>query len=91
MRVVVCDEDALMRDMVEAVVASTGHEVAGIADTTVAAVGLIESALPDAVILDLSLGYNTDFDIIDSAIGVGARDLTEVLERAYASFASMRG
>ncbi len=73
MRIVVCDEDALMRDMVEAVVARTGHEVVGIADTTAAAVGLIQTARPDAVVVDLSLGYNTDFDIIESALEVGAR------------------
>lgn len=62
-----------MRDMVEALVTSTGHEVAGIADTTASAVGLIEVARPDAVVLDMSLGYNSDFDIIESAIAVGAR------------------
>ena len=45
-----------MREMVESLVRTTGHEVLGIADTTAAAVGLIESGRPDAVVLDLSLG-----------------------------------
>ncbi len=64
-----------MREVIEAVVARTGHEVTGAADTTAGAVHLIETERPDAVILDLSLGYNTDFDIIASAIAVGARPI----------------
>jgi hypothetical protein len=73
MRIVVCDEDALIRDMVESVVVRAGHEVVGVADTMGAAIGLIASARPDAVVLDVSLGYNTDFDIIESATETGAR------------------
>jgi CheY-like chemotaxis protein len=73
MRVVLCDEDALMRDVVEASITTAGHEVVGIADTTATAVHLIEAAHPDIVVLDLSLGWNTDFDIIESAIAAGAR------------------
>jgi hypothetical protein len=73
MRIVLCDEDAFMREVVEALVAGAGHEVVGIADTTVAAVGLIEATEPDAVIVDLSVGYNTDFDMIAAANGVAAR------------------
>jgi CheY-like chemotaxis protein len=72
-QIVVCDDDAFMRELVESLVRTTGHEVLGLADTTAAAVGLIETGRPDAVVLDLSLGYNTDFDIIDAAISVGAR------------------
>lgn len=72
MRIVLCDEDAFMREVIESLVASTGHSVAGIADTTADAVGLIHAARPDAVILDLALGFNSDFDIIESANDVGA-------------------
>ncbi len=75
MQIVVCDDDVFLREMVESLVRTTGHEVLGIADTTAAAVGLIEAGRPDAVVLDLSLGYNTDFDIIDAAISVGARPI----------------
>lgn len=73
MRIVVCDEDILMSELIESLVTRTGHEVAGIAVDTASAVHLIEAARPEAVILDLSLGYNTDFDVIASAQGVGAR------------------
>jgi chemotaxis response regulator CheB len=72
-QIVVCDDDIFMREMVESLVRTSGHDVLGIADTTAAAVGLIESGRPDVVVLDLSLGYNTDFDIIQAAIDVGAR------------------
>jgi CheY-like chemotaxis protein len=75
MRIVVCDDDALMREMVESLIAATGHEVVGVADDTASAVGLVRAAKPDAVVLDLSLGFNTDFDIIDAAIASGARPI----------------
>jgi chemotaxis response regulator CheB len=71
--VVLCDDDAFMLEVVEAVVATAGHEVVGVADTTSDAVRLIEAAQPDVVILDLSLGYNTDFDILATSISVGAQ------------------
>jgi chemotaxis response regulator CheB len=75
MRIVVCDEDALLRDMIEAVVARVGHQIVGIANTSAAGVRLIETARPDAVIIDLALDFNSDFDIVASAIDVGARPI----------------
>ena len=75
MRVVLCDEDALLREMVEAMVTRLGHEIVGIAQSTVDGVGLIHAARPDVVIYDLALGYNTDFDVVGAAIAVGARTI----------------
>ena len=75
MQIVVCDDDVFLREMVESLVRTTGHEVLGVADTTAAAVGLIESGHPDVVVVDLSLGYNTDFDVIGAANAVGARTI----------------
>ena len=72
MRFVLADDDAFMLDLVQAVVTSTGHQVAGVADTAMAAAGLIGAAHPDVVILDLSVTINTDFDIIATAIEAGA-------------------
>jgi CheY-like chemotaxis protein len=72
-RIAVCDDDVFMREMVESLVRTTGHEVMGIADTTPSAVGLIEAGRPDAVVVDPSMGINTDFDVIEAAISVGAR------------------
>ena len=73
MRVVLCDEDAILREMVEGLIARVGHELVGIADTTAHAVGLIQAGRPDAVVFDMSLGYNTDFDVIQTSIDVGAK------------------
>jgi len=75
MRVVVCDEDGLLADVVADAIARTGHEVAGVADTTPAALGLIEAARPDVVVVDMWLGFDSDFDIIQLAIDVGARPI----------------
>jgi chemotaxis response regulator CheB len=75
MRIVVCDEDALSRDIVQGAIVRAGHEVAGLADSTSAALGLIETARPDVVVLDMWLGFDSDFDIIQSAIDVGARPI----------------
>lgn len=73
MQIVVCEGDPLLREMIEAVVARTGHQVAGSADSTAGAVALIDAVHPDAVIVDLSLGNNSDFDVIATAIGVQAK------------------
>jgi CheY-like chemotaxis protein len=59
--------------MVESIVTKQGHDVVGVADATSAATGLVEHARPDAVIVDMSLGYNTDFDVIETAESVGAK------------------
>jgi DNA-binding NarL/FixJ family response regulator len=74
-RVVICDEDALLREMVEALVTRLGHEIIGITDTTAAGVALIEAGRPEVVIYDMALGYNTDFDVIASAVLVGAHTI----------------
>ena len=72
MRFVICDDDQLMVTMIEAMVGELGHEVVGVAVATADAVHLVETAHPDVVIVDLSLGFNTDFDIIRAANEVGA-------------------
>ena len=72
MRFVLCDDDQLFTSMIEAMLADVGHEVAGVASTTAASVALVEAARPDAVIVDLSLGFNTDFDVVETAMAVGA-------------------
>ena len=73
MRFVLCDEDPLVVSMVETIVERQGHEVLGIADNTAIASELVRVGHPDAVVVDLSLGYNTDFDVVEAALGVGAR------------------
>lgn len=72
MRFVLCDDDQLFTSMIEAMLADVGHVVVGVATTTADSVALVEAARPDVVIVDLSLGFNTDFDVVESAAGVGA-------------------
>lgn len=72
---VLCDEDTLLREMVESLITRMGHEIVGIADTTVDGVHLVESAKPDLVVFDMTLGYNTDFDVIVTANARNARTL----------------
>jgi hypothetical protein len=73
MRFVLCDDDEMLCSMVDATIATHGHDVVGIADTTSAAVGLVQHGRPDVVVVDPSVGCNTDFDVIDTAIAVGAK------------------
>jgi CheY-like chemotaxis protein len=75
MRVVLCDEDSLLREMVESLLARLGFDIAGITDTTPAGVALIETARPDVVVFDMALGFNTDFDVLQAAVDVGARTI----------------
>lgn len=73
MRFVLCDDDEMLCSMVDGTIASHGHDIVGIANTTTAAVGLVEYGKPDVVVVDPSVGCNTDFDVIDTAISVGAQ------------------
>lgn len=73
MRFVLCDADGLVLSMVETILERHGHEVVGVADHTAVASDLVRAGRPDAVVVDLSLGYNTDFDIIGTAREVGSR------------------
>jgi hypothetical protein len=70
---VLCDDDEMLCSMVDATIASQGHDVVGIADTTTGAVGLVTHGKPDVVVVDPAVGCNTDFDVIDTALAAGAR------------------
>lgn len=72
-RFALCDDDQLYTRMIELMLADLGHEVVGVARSTADSIGLLESARPDAVILDLSLGFNHDFDVVATATRVEAR------------------
>jgi chemotaxis response regulator CheB len=75
MRFVLCDDDLMLRSMVDGVVTGLGHEVIGVADTTAEACGLVLTGRPDAVIVDITVGNNTDFDVVASALEVGAQPI----------------
>jgi chemotaxis response regulator CheB len=73
LRFVLCDDDEMLCSMVDAVISTHGHELVGIADNTTSGVGLVEHGRPDVVVVDPTVGCNTDFDVIDTAIAKGAR------------------
>jgi CheY-like chemotaxis protein len=74
-RIVLCDDDPLMRDLVETIVVRAGHEVVGIADTTIGAIGLVQTARPDAVLVDPAIDVGNDYDTIAAAQELGIRVL----------------
>ena len=82
MKIVVCDDDSFMREMVESLVRS--HRSRGAGDRRHhrrRRSGLIEPDDPTPSCSTCRSGYNTDFDIIDAAISVGARADRVHLER----------
>ncbi len=70
-----CDDDRLYTEMVEVMLNNLGHEVVGVARTLADSTALVATARPDGVILDLSLGFNSDFDVIETAATVGATSI----------------
>ncbi len=73
MRIVVCDSDSFMREMVESIASTAGHEVVGVATDTATGVGLLETARPDVAVIDLAVFVGSDFDLVEIASDVGAR------------------
>ena len=73
MRFVICDNDDMVTQVLDAALSVDGHELVGVAGTTTAAVELLEQTRPDVAVIDPVLGWNSDVDVIDAAISVGAR------------------
>jgi DNA-binding NarL/FixJ family response regulator len=73
MRFVLSDDDQMFRSIVESVITGQGHEVVGVAETTAGATELVRHARPDVVVIDPTLGFNTDFDVVEAAAAVGAQ------------------
>src|ERR1700694_1666391 len=73
MRFVICDDDEIVTQVLDAALSIDGHELVGVAGTTTAAVELLEQTRPDVAVIDPAVGRNSDVDVIDAAISVGAR------------------
>jgi len=71
-RFVLCDGDQLFTTMIEAILMDLGHEVVGVGTNTAESVALVRTSHPDVVIVDLALGFSTDFDIVDAAVSTSA-------------------
>lgn len=75
MRFVLCDDDQLFTSLIEAMLTDLGHEVVGVGTNSHDSVALVRSANPDVVIVDLALGFNTDFDIVAASVSTGAKTI----------------
>jgi CheY-like chemotaxis protein len=73
MRFVICDNDEIVTQVLDAALSIDGHELVGVAGTTTAAVALLEQTRPDVAVIDPMVGCDSDVDVIDAAISVGAR------------------
>ena len=75
MRFVICDNDEIVTQVLDAALSIDGHELVGVAGTTTAAVALLEQTRPDVAVIDPVVGFDSDsdVDVIDAAISVGAR------------------
>src|SRR5436190_21977674 len=67
MRFVLFDEDDMFRAIAEDALVRDGHEVVGVADSALHCVDLVETSKPDVLLVDLSSGSSTDFDVVASA------------------------
>jgi hypothetical protein len=72
MRFALCDGDRAYTDMIETMLNELAHDVIGLATTTADSVALLEAARPEVVIVDVSLGFNSDYDVVGAAASVGA-------------------
>jgi len=67
-RVVVCDDDPVVRSVVSGLVAAEGGEVIAEADTAVEAMLLVDRFRPDVVVLDLNLRAGSGTQVLDAII-----------------------
>jgi CheY-like chemotaxis protein len=65
--VLICDDDALLRQVVRSVVESAGHEVIAETDNAVGAIDLLHRFSPDVIVLDLALASGLGDSVIAEA------------------------
>jgi DNA-binding NarL/FixJ family response regulator len=73
MRFVICDDDQMVAEVLDAALTAEGHELVGVAGTTQAAVELLEHSRPELAVIEPSVGCNASFDAIDAALSVGTK------------------
>lgn len=72
MRFVICDDDEVVAQVLDAALTVEGHELVGVAETPAAAVDLVGQAKPDVAVIEPSVGCTSDYDAVDAANSVGA-------------------
>jgi DNA-binding NarL/FixJ family response regulator len=71
MRFVICDDDEVVAQVLDAALTMEGHQLVGVAETTEAAVDLVGQYKPDVAVIEPAVGCNPVFDAVDVAIKVG--------------------
>ena len=64
MRVLICDDDDVLRKVVGGVAQAAGHEVVAETDNSRDALELVERLVPEIVVLDLALAYGTGTELM---------------------------
>jgi CheY-like chemotaxis protein len=67
MRVLICEDDSVLRQVVRSVVETSGHEVVGETDQALAAIDFIGRHHPDIVIVDLALVSGSGLSVVKEA------------------------
>ena len=73
MRVLLCDDDAHLRVVLRGIMRDRGHEIVGEAETAGDSKGLVTTAKPDLVLIDLSLHQGSGAEVGRMAAAHGCR------------------
>jgi chemotaxis response regulator CheB len=72
-RVIVCDDDELVRSVVDGIVTDLGHTVVGEAEDELGALELLQQVEPDIAVVDLALRFSSGLDVVRTAWESGCR------------------
>lgn len=72
-RVIVCDDDELVRSVVSGIVADLGLTVVGEAEDELGSLELLQQAKPDIAVIDLALRFSSGLDVVRTAWEGGCR------------------
>ena len=91
MRVVICDDDAVVRSVVRGLVAAAGGEVLAETDSAIVTQDLIERFDPDVVVLDVVLTYGSGVEVLEQVARMDGAAPYVIVFTAYDAPASASG
>jgi CheY-like chemotaxis protein len=89
MRVLICEDDPVVRQVVRAVAETSGHEVVAETDRAVTAIDYIGRYHPDIVIVDLSLAAGSGLSVVTEAAALAPSARVVVFSAFVADAASL--
>ena len=72
-RVIICDDDELVRSVVSGIVTDLGLTVVGEAEDELGALELLQHAQPDIAVVDLALRFSSGLEVVRTAWEAGCR------------------